>query len=162
MAAPLNLDDEVEVDGIAGLVALLEHMWELGARPEMRPDDWMETVEYLEELHESYFNYELDPLGNSWPSLSPVTIQKKGHSRILIEVDRLFDSLTDSYHPEAIREYNPTELLFGTRREWAWVHQEGTPKIPQRQHTGVSEEGADEIGELMANAIVMMMFTTTV
>ena len=159
MANPLDINDTIEVDGLDGLVSLLNNMFEAGNRPEMSTDNWTETILYLETVHHSYFENEAGPTGEVWRELSPQTILAKKDNRILIEYERLIDSLSESYHPDSIRIPIGNELYFGTLREWAWVHQVGVGIIPQREHTGVSEEGATEIAEMLANAVVMIMFT---
>lgn len=103
----------------------------------------------LQKYHAGYFAEEREPGGGSWSELAPSTIKKKGHDRILVETAKLRDSLA-SVNQVSIREVvaeggNVQGLSFGTSREWAHVHQEGTDKIPQRTHTGIGDRELEEM-----------------
>lgn len=134
-----------------GMAERVEH-------PNMRPEHWQATTDLLQELHSQYFVNEADPHGVPWRPLSPYTIRMKGHSRILYEFGDLVASLTDSGSRYAVRQPGSDELEFGTSRPHAWKHQDGYDIIPQREHTGVGDRGADEVAEVVADTAVALMF----
>lgn len=146
----------IVVDSFAAAEQAIAGMFEPLRNPQLSPEDWAETIEELERQHGEYFDREAGPDG-AWQELSPVTVAKKGHNKILYEQSILQDSLQHSGAMHAIREPNPTELVFGTDRPWAWVHQQGAG-LPQRQHVGLTEEGLDAVAETIADAAVRMLF----
>ncbi len=149
--------DSVTVEGFDGLMDLVHAMCDQLEEPRFQREQWQEAVEYLEEMHSQYFASSSGPDGQPWAPLAAATVAKKGHAKILIETRRLQDSLTGE-HSDAVRDMDQEFLLFGTRREWAWIHQQGTQKIPRRMHTGVSANGVDGIVETVADACVTIMF----
>jgi phage gpG-like protein len=163
----LAIRDRVEVDGFAGLLNLVNNMVKVLEEPAFRREQWQGTVEVLEALHEQYFVSATNPMGEAWAPLAPSTVKAKGNAKILIDTQALFQSLTDSGASDAIRELDPDFLLFGTRREWAWVHmygidKPGRPVMPARVHTGISEQGVEQVTQVVADASVELMFTVTV
>lgn len=150
--------DSVTVDGFEGLMDLVHDMCDQLSEPRFEREQWQETVEVIEGMHEQYFASSAGPDGQPWAPLAAATVARKGHSKILIDTRRLHDSLTSSDHSDAVRDFAEEFLLFGTRREFAWIHQQGTERIPRRMHTGVSATGVDEIVEVMADACVTIMF----
>jgi len=64
--------------------------------------------------------------GGSWAKLKPDTIARKGHAQILRDTRALVDSVTRRDAPFQILEVRNTELIFGTDRPWAGVHQHGS------------------------------------
>lgn len=166
MATVLRLRDRVEVDGFDGLFSLVSHMFKRLEDPTFQREQWQTTVEVLEEMHEQYFTSATSPDGEAWAPLAPSTVAAKGNAKILVDTQALFQSLTDSGAGDAIRETDPEFLLFGTRREWAWVHmfgidKPGRPKLPARVHTGISDAGVDRILDVVADASVEVMFSVT-
>ncbi len=166
MASVLRLKDRVEVDGFMGLFNLVNNMFRRLEEPSFQREQWQTTVEVLEEMHRQYFVSATSPNGDAWEPLAPSTVAAKGNARILVDTQELFQSLTDSGASSAIRETDPDFLLFGTRREWAWVHmfgidKPGRPRLPARVHTGISEQGIGQIVEVMADASVELMFSVT-
>lgn len=104
----------------------------------------------LEELHAFYFSTESDPSGKRWAPLSPVTIKKKGHARILWETSALEKSLmsvTSDSVRDIVSEGDQEWLIWGTSIEYAMFHQQPGPtsKLPQRRHVGVNEEFVDDL-----------------
>lgn len=160
MVSRTKIRDSVTVEGFAGLRQMVYAMIQPLQNPYLQREQWQTTVEVLEEMHEEYFASATDPLGAPWAPLSPVTVAAKGHARILIDTEDLFQSLTDSGASEAIREFDGEFILFGTRREWAWTHMEGNPdrNLPQRIHTGIREDKIPNIVDVIADAAVELMF----
>lgn len=120
-------------------------------------ENWRGTIEYLESKHLEYFESETSPAGEQWAPLSAVTITAKGHATKLIESGEMVESVANSGAPSAIRRTNQVSLEFGTSREFAGVHQEGSDKVPQREFVGADEQAMDEIGEIIADAFQMMI-----
>lgn len=166
MASVLQLRDRVEVDGFRGLFDLVTNMCRRLEEPTFHREQWQTTVEVLEEMHRQYFVSATSPDGSAWEPLAESTVRAKGHARILVDTQELFQSLTDSGAGSAIREMDPDFLLFGTRREWAWVHMfgidtPGRPRLPARVHVGISEQGIGQVVEVVADASVELMFSVT-
>jgi len=166
MASALRLKDRVEVEGFIGLLNLVTNMVRKLEEPSFEREQWQTTVEVLEEMHRQYFVSATSPTGEAWSPLAESTVKAKGHAKILVDTQALFQSLTDGGAGDAIRETDRDFLLFGTRREWAWVHMHGIdkpgrPKLPARVHTGISEQGIDLVVDVMADASVELMFTVT-
>lgn len=166
MATALRLRDRVEVDGFDGLFNLVMNMFKRLEDPAFQREQWQTTVEVLEEMHQQYFASSTSPDGEAWAPLAASTVAAKGNAKILIDTQALFQSLTDSGAGDAIRETDPEFLLFGTRREWAWVHmfgidKPGRPRLPARVHTGISDAGVDRILDVVADASVEVMFSVT-
>ena len=162
----LNLRDRVTVNGFDGLFNLVQNMVRRLEEPTFNREQWQTTVEVLEEMHHQYFTSATDPSGAAWEPLAASTVARKGHAKILIDTQNLFQSLTDSGAGDAVREFDQDFLLFGTRREWAWVHMFGIdrpdrPRLPARVHTGISEEGVQQVVEVVADASVELMFAVT-
>lgn len=166
MASVLRLRDRVEVNGFSGLYDLVMNMFSSMEQPTLQREQWQTTIEVLEDLHKEYFASATSPDGDRWEPLAASTVQRKGHAKILIDTQALFQSLTDSGGQDAIRETDPEFVLFGTRREWAWVHMfgietPGRPRLPARVHTGISQQGIDRVMDVVADACVELMFTVT-
>lgn len=162
----LNLKDKVTVQGFTGLFNLVKNMIKVVEQPSFAREQWQTTVEVLEDMHQQYFASATDPSGKGWEPLAPSTVKAKGNAKILVDTQSLFQSLTDSGSSEAIREYDPDFVLFGTRREWAWVHMFGIdtpsrPRLPARVHTGISQPGITAIVDVVADASVELMFEVT-
>lgn len=149
--------DTVVLNSFAEFQNMLDKMVAPLRNPNFAPSNWQSVVEYLQELHLKYFDTEAGPDG-PWQPLAPYTVAKKGHAVILYEESLLKNSLSQETAQYAVRTMNPVELLFGTSRPWAWVHQFGNGKIPQRQHTGLTEETVDDVASAVADELVAMMF----
>jgi phage gpG-like protein len=150
--------DTVTVNSFEEFARMMDRMLDPLRNPQFAPSNWQSVVEYLQELHLQYFDMEAGPDG-PWAPLAPYTVAKKGHAVILFEESLLKDSLTQDSAQHSIRQTQPAELLFGTSRPWAWVHQFGSGKIPQRQHTGLTEETVDDVAGAVADELVAMMFS---
>jgi len=124
--------------------------------PEFSVDDWETATRQIELLHVEYFATSVSPDGEAWAPLAPLTVKRKGHSRILFETNRLYESLT-SGTGDSVRRAESTYLEFGTRREWAWIHQVGSERIPARPHTGISNEGMPPVLGAIADTILAKM-----
>ena len=107
----------------------------------------------LEAGEASAFANESTPGGAAWKPLAPATVARKGHSKILIETGRLKKSLTGG-GGDAVRATSHRGLVFGTSVPYAAYHQSGTTRIPQREHTGMSEATLNQIVNAVADAAV--------
>jgi phage gpG-like protein len=100
-----------------------------------------------EKAHKRRFIQQRDPAGHPWRKLSPITIKRKGHSRILIETERLMESVTtrtsDSIR-ELIRQPRSARIRFGTKVPYAMVHQKGTRRVPRRRFIGFTKRQMKE------------------
>jgi len=151
-----TISDQVTLDSWEAFNRMLERMTDTVRRPHFRTHNWTEIIEWLQEKHLGYFGTETGPNG-PWQPLKPATVAKKGHDIILFEESLLRDSLSQSGAQHAIRRTEPAQLIFGTDRPWAWTHQEGTKKIPQREHTGLNNDTLDDLTSLVADTAVLLM-----
>lgn len=102
--------------------------------------DWLE--DQLREHHADHYALEQSPAGKDWPELSPVTIAAKGHNKILVETDAMRSSLVSTTMDSItrrVKDQTGSEMVFGTSDFKALWHQEGTSRMPQREHVGMSE-----------------------
>lgn len=73
-----------------------------------------------------------------WPPLSPVTVERKGHDKILRETDALMESLTEEGAAGSFEIYAGDEVHFGTNVvseegfNYPGALQSGTAKMPPR------------------------------
>jgi len=152
---------DIELKDIDELDRLIMAMIQPAVEMNMKREDWRPITDAMESEHEKYFDRAESPSGEAHPALSPVTVAKKGHATILVEDGILKQSLTESGSPEAVRELSLDEIIFGTSREHAEKHQEGSGKIPQRSHTGFSENLVDEVVDLVTDTIIGKMVVAT-
>ena len=68
----------------------------------------------------------------TWKSLSPITIKRKGHARILIDSGRLKASYTGG--AEGIIRINKNTIAFGSKVPYAKYHERGLG-VPKRSVT---------------------------
>jgi len=137
-----------------------------GVQQQFDQADYTETLNgiatFLEEQHAEYFSGDHSPSGDAWPALSPYTVARKGHDTILEESNALEESLTGQT-PDSIREVvsdgSQHGLSFGTSDEKSIFHQEGTSRIPQREHVGTNEEQVDHMAEQVADAAVQALLS---
>lgn len=118
----------------------------------------------LEQLHAGYFSRQAGPSGEAWPENRPSTIKRKGHSQILRGIPsqgfELYQSLTTMMATYAIRyEIDEwprlAELVFGTFRPHAATHNDGAPpRLPQREHVGMTEPHVDGMVNRFADHLV--------
>lgn len=106
----------------------------------------------LEQDVRGFFASEATPDGVPWKPLAPSTVQRKGHSRILIDTTKMHRSLTSggmSSDGESVREIieegSNKGFSFGTSIPYAHYHQDGTGRIPQREFLGFTEERLEQI-----------------
>jgi len=145
-------------DGIDRLHQIV-HVVESAVTQGFTEQQWLGTIQYLEEKHYGYFRNESSPTGEEWAPLSEVTIKRKGHNRRLYETGDLIDSVMDSSAEHAIRNTDSFTLEFGTNRPWAAIHQEGSAdgRIPQREFLGLDDQSLEEVQEIMADALEHMI-----
>lgn len=152
---------DIELKDIDELDRLIMAMIQPAVEMNMKREDWRPISDAMESEHEKYFDRAASPAGEPWEPLAPFTVAKKGHATILIEDGILRQSLTESGSPAAVRELSLDEIVFGTRREHAEKHQDGYGKIPQRSHTGFSENLVDEVVDLVTDTIIGKMVVAT-
>jgi phage gpG-like protein len=114
----------------------------------------------LEDIHKANFAAEQSPGGEPWAKLSPITIRRKGHARILIDKDRLRSSLigkTGDSLRDIVRIDRAIGLTFGTDVEYSTFHTTGTRRMPQREHVGINEEILDRFCERIADEAVKQL-----
>jgi phage gpG-like protein len=100
------------------------------------------------------FAGEREPGGSPWAALSPVTIAKKGHNRILYETGALMASLVTVGGPGNINAVSSRGSIFGTDDEKALWHTTGTSRMPARPPVGTNDEDVDELAESIADFAV--------
>lgn len=98
----------------------------------------------MRKLHESYRVRSTggsDPDGlPDWPALAPYTVRKKGHAKILIDTQQLFDSLNpDTMTGHTILNLLASAIEVGSNRSGddgvplLTKHARGGPRLPQRR-----------------------------
>ncbi len=107
----------------------------------------------LETNEKSIFAMASSPVGEAWPALSPVTIARKGHDTKLVETGAMKASLTGTT-TDSIRAVSHRGLIFGTSDEKSIFHQDGTSRIPQREHVGINDALCDEAVDVIADSTV--------
>ena len=96
-------------------------------------------IKYLRDTIDLFFTRQGGPDG-PWPPLSDFTIAQKGHSRILEDTNRLYNSLTETT-PDSIIRVTHNSLEFGTRVPYAASHELGDG-IPRRGFMPYGEQVA--------------------
>lgn len=117
-------------------------------------------VPILQDAERSVFLNEISPDGLTWPPLSPVTIDRKGFSKKLVETGRLFESLTTpNGTADTIWETSedPAFLTFGTSVPYGIFHQTGTRRMPARPFMGASEQTLDRLAARVADATIQQL-----
>jgi phage gpG-like protein len=146
-----------EVDGYDGLETFYVDMGKDFEKTDYEPM-LRSFLTDLQVIHEVYFASEIDPSGEAWPRLAESTVARKGHSIVLWETGRLEDSLEgttgDSIRVVSTGEGSEDFLVFGTSVPYSIFHQEGTGRMPQREHVGISETVLDIFAEKAADAAV--------
>lgn len=96
-------------------------------------------LDALEEIHYGYFINSVAPDGSGWATLDQSTIDRKGHDTILIDTERLANSLIGG-GGDAIREIvdegETKSLIFGTAVPYSIYHNAETG----REHVGINED----------------------
>lgn len=102
-------------------------------------------IPQIEQEERAAFAGEKTPGGEPWAKLSPYTIKKKGHARILYESGAMMAAMIDHKAPHHVGEVTDRFLTYGTDLEYAAFHQDGTDRISQREFAGLSEETVDRL-----------------
>ena len=110
--------------------------------------------EILAEGERAAFAGQREPGGAPWDELSPVTVKKKGHSRILFESGALEASLVTVGGPGNIHAVSSRGSLFGTSDEKSIFHTLGGGRLPKRDHVGTNDEDVDRLAEMVADHVV--------
>lgn len=94
---------------------------------------------------ETQFDRQVDPDGNRWAELSPVTLERKERlgfsSKILTETG----TLSKSFKFEATGK----TLTIGSSVSYAVFHQEGTSKMPQRKILGYTKSDEADLIKIL-------------
>lgn len=98
------------------------------------------VIRHLQTTVLQYFQSQNGPGG--WPRLHPATIERKGHSTILLEKGRLIPSLT-GHTRDSIVEVSRLRLRWGTRTPYAQYHETGTSNMPQRRFLPEGRQAGD-------------------
>lgn len=149
--------DSMTLGSMTELISMIEGMVKPLQTPQMSQATWQSVVEILQEMERGYFASSSGPDGQAWAPNRPYTIKKKGHGIILRETYELENSLTQT-SATSVRNVQPTSLEFGTNRQWSWMHQQGSGKIPQRMFIGMNQDGMEGVLNTIADAAVKMMF----
>lgn len=150
-------EDTLVLNSFDEFVTMLNDMVKPVQEPKIQQPTWQSVINILQEMEQGFFASSAGPDGEAWAPLKPYTVKKKGHDIILRETYELEKGLTGQ-SATSVRETNPTMLEFGTSRDWAWVHQDGSGRIPQRMMVGMTEESINDVLDVVADAAVMMMF----
>lgn len=150
-------EDTLVLNSFDEFVTMSFNMVKPVQEPKIQQPTWQSVINILQEMEQGFFASSAGPDGEAWAPLKPYTVKKKGHDIILRETYELEKGLTGQ-SATSVRETNPTMLEFGTSRDWAWVHQDGSGRIPQRMMVGMTEESINDVLEVVADAAVMMMF----
>lgn len=109
------------------------------------------VVPSIIEGERSAFIQQREPGGNPWAPLSPVTIKKKGHSRILFETGKLERSLIEVGSEGNITQVNESSLVFGTSIDYASELVSGRSNMPGRPMVGMNDEQIEDIADSLAD-----------
>lgn len=150
-------EDTLVLNSFDEFVTMSFNMVKPVQEPKIQQPTWQSVINILQEMEQGFFASSSGPDGEAWAPLKPYTVKKKGHDIILRETYELEKGLTGQ-SATSVRETNPTMLEFGTSRDWAWVHQDGSGRIPQRMMVGMTEESINDVLDVVADAAVMMMF----
>jgi phage gpG-like protein len=151
------IQDSVDLKSFEAFASMLEDMAAPLRDPVLSVPTWQSVIDVLQEMERGFFASSAGPNGEPWAPLKPYTVKKKGHGIILRETYELESSLI-GVSGTSIREIQPKQLEFGTNRAWAWKHQEGFGRIPQRMFLGMTDEATEEVVDIVADAAVRMMF----
>ena len=114
-------------------------------------------VPILQAGERDIFLSEVSPGGMPWEELSPVTVDAKGFSKILVKTGRLYESVvTPNGTSDTIWETSadPAYLIFGTSVPYAKYHQTGTRRMPARPFMGMNRKTEQEVVNAVADAAV--------
>jgi phage gpG-like protein len=152
MATTKRETHKQQVEGIASLGGVFVEI-----EQQFINADYSETLEpflrVFEGTHAAGFAAEASPSGSKWRPLSPRTIKRKGHGIILYETGRLKASLIGATG-DSVRAVSHRGLLFGTEVPYSIFHQDGTSRLPQREHVGINDETCQSVVDAIADAVV--------
>lgn len=129
---------------VAGDVQMNHELLALAGRVVDATPAWIAIIADLQHVERQQFDSEGGYASGGWPELSSRWLDYKRQEgfdlRILRMTGALFDSLTQSDSPWAVREITPMGFVFGTRRPWAATHQLGKGNVPQRRFLELTQE----------------------
>lgn len=151
------IEDAIELPTFAAFVDMMNEMVAPLKNPVFTVQMWQQVIDVLQEMERGYFASSAGPDGEPWAPNRPFTVKKKGHGIILRETYEMEASLI-GVSGTSVRKISGSNLEFGTNRAWAWKHQEGYGRIPQRMFIGMNDQGMKDVMDIAADAAVMMMF----
>lgn len=106
---------------------------------------WLaDETDRLEKRHAQTMEKQTDPTGRKHPPLAASTINRKGHSRILFDTNRLYNSLVSPSAEFSIRyaidEWPRAQLIYGTSAPYSPFLTTGTDRMPARPHVGITRQ----------------------
>lgn len=128
-------------------------------------------------IHKGYFSREESPAGESWPQWYFRALDAPAEHKTLHVSGALERSLTDS-GPGHVEDAQAKELTWGTSVPYSAQHQTGgefpvdqpligrqggfkragdTINLPQREHVGLNEAGADQVAEIIADDAIRQL-----
>jgi len=154
----------VEVDGFQGFHDLVAGIQGEIENFDSKLEVFLESqVDELQMDHAEFFSASKSPSGNKWADLAESTIRRKGHSTILVETDKLRQSLTEAGANFALREFfresDAVALEFGTAVPYAHWHMTGTETMPARPEVGFSRTRVEKIQEELADLLQKTVLT---
>lgn len=147
MARRSRVTVEIEEHGVAEAVKMLDELGERGG--DIRP-----LTNRIERIFHRSTRSRFEQEGPGWPPLAPATRARKarqGQTKMLRATDALFASLTGGGGGTVSKR--PTELRFGSDVSYAFYHEYGTEKMPQRQLVRLTKAEEREIADLVADYI---------
>lgn len=96
--------------------------------------------------------------GTRWPPHAPLTVALYGPHPLLILTGHMFASVTTEGAADNITRHSHREVELGTETDYAITHQEGTPRVPQREFLFATDEVLDKCGEIIGDAIMAEVF----
>lgn len=152
MATATRETHRQQVEGIAALGGIF-----IEIEQQFINADYSKTLEpflkVFEGTHAAGFAAEANPVGSKWKPLSPRTVKRKGHGIILYKTGRLKASLIGATG-DSVRAVSHRGLLFGTEVPYSIFHQDGTSRLPQREHVGINDETCQSVVDAIADAVV--------
>lgn len=125
--------------------------------------DWSDvlisTYDDLRQSADDRWQGEVDPSGEPWQPLAEATVKKKGHDIILIETDRLRQSLAsrseDSIIELVANGNGQAGISFGTAVEYSHWHMSGTTRMPARPFLGWEEDNLKHLTQRVADTVAV-------
>lgn len=125
----------------------------------MRWQAWLDDeTRRLEQRHRQTMTNETDPVGRKHAALAQSTIDRKGHSRILFETNRLYESLVSPNAEFSVRfaldEWPAAKLIYGTDAPYAEILSAGTERMPARPMVGMHPQRVEHMTHRAADHAV--------